>query len=618
MDFFKEQERARSNSKLLLGLFALAVTFIIAAIYLLLVWILSFDQEYATSVQVWQPELFFWVSSLILLIVAGGSLYKISQLARGGGSAIARALGGTFVSRDTTDPLERRLLNVVDEMSIAAGISVPKVYVLRDEPGINAFAAGDQLSNAVVAVTRGCLEQLNRDELQGVIGHEFSHIFNGDMRLNLRLMGVLHGILIIALIGRMLMRIRTGAGRRSDARVQIALVALGFALFLIGYIGVFFGNIIKAAVSRQREYLADAAAVQFTRNPKGISGALQKIAGINTTNIRTPMAEQASHMFFGQAINSMFATHPPINERIARIEPAFRILQKFNQPQGTQTGAVHGAAMGFAVSGSELRQTVGTVDQEHLDYARQLIQDLPEEISQTLHKPAKAAAIIYALLVAEEAEPASLLQQCLANSSQANLQALALHHLPWLKQSSRAYWLPLIELALPAMRELEQSQQMEIMACTEALVKADGKINLFEFAILALLDYQLAAKKRPLSLKAPSLTAIQRDLNLLLSLMAHVGKNKQEDIQKSFAAATELAPLDGEWKLLRPKSLNLRLLSSILNRINSLKYSFKAKVIEACTAAVLENGKITLVEAELLRAISARLECPVPPLIADV
>lgn len=617
MDFFQEQERARNNSKLLLGLFTLAVAFIIAAIYLLCIVIFAAGQEPDQQTGLWIPDIFFWVSSLVLLIVATGSLYKISELAKGGGSAIATALGGTFVRRDTDDPLEQRLLNVVDEMSIAAGISVPRVYVLNAEQGINAFAAGDRPSNAVVAVTRGCLEKLNRDELQGVIAHEFSHIFNGDMRLNLRLMGVLHGILIITMIGRIMMRVRTGRGRRSDNRSQAAIMILGLALFIIGYIGVFFGNIIKAAVSRQREYLADAAAVQYTRNPSGIAGALKKIAGIGSTTLHTPKAEQASHMFFGQAINTVFATHPPIEQRIARIEPAFARLQKTPAQKTASQSALAGGAMGFAVNGQNLRNSVGTLDSEHLEYAQELIEQLPGQIKQILHQPEQAAAIIYALLVAQEQNPQQALSDCLGNTSQARLQKIAMAQLPWLKQSSRSCWLPIIELALPSLRELKQSEQEQIMACTEALVKADGKINLFEFALLAIMEYQLGRKKRLPGLKAPGLRAIQRDVNLLLSLLAHVGKNNQEEIQRSFMASTKIAPLDGHWQLLQPKALNLRLLASLLNRINSLNYKFKAKIIEACTAAILDNGKVSLVEAELLRAIGARLECPVPPLIAN-
>lgn len=610
MDFFKDQERARTNSKLLLALFVAAVCLIIVAIYLLFFAIFGRNQT-----GYWNPELFFWVAAGTLLLVSSGSLYKVSQLNAGGGTAVAETMGGRLIQRDTSDLLERRLLNVVDEMAIASGISVPKAFVMDDEPGINAFAAGKRPSEAVIAVTRGCLEKLTRDELQGVVGHEFSHIFNGDMRLNLRLMGVLHGILVIALIGRALMYVRTTTRRKGDAKAQMAMISFGLALFVIGYIGIFFGNLIKAAVSRQREFLADAAAVQFTRNPQGIAGALKKIAGIDATLLNTPNADQASHMFFGQAVASFMATHPPIQERIARIEPAFRAMQK-KSAQKNAAGLGNSAALGFSVTPNEIRSSIGTVNQAHLDYAHQLIVQLPASIEKTLHIPEQAASIIYALLVVNEEDPELTLLAHLGGPQIVRVEK-ALEHLPWLKQCSRALWLPLVELALPALRELPQSEQMETLSDTEALVRADGKVSLFEFALLAIMEYQLTSKKRRTSPdKQLSLRAIQTDMNLLLSLLSHVGKKNKQQIEQAFAAATALAPLDGVWQLLEPKSINIKLLAAVLNRINTLKYSFKAKLIEACTAAILSNGEVALVEAELLRAIGARLECPVPPLIA--
>lgn len=609
MDFFKDQERARTNSKLLVVLFIVAVCMIIASIYLL--FLVAFAYE---SGNYWHPKLLFWVSAGTLLLVSSGSLYKISQLTTGGGSAVAEAMGARLVQRETTDLLEQRLLNVVDEMAIASGISVPKVYVMDDETAINAFAAGSRPSEAVVAVTRGCLEQLSRDELQGVIGHEFSHIFNGDMRLNLRLMGILHGILIIALIGRVMMRVRTVRSRNNDARAQIALISFGLALFIIGYIGIFFGNLIKSAVSRQREFLADAAAVQFTRNPHGIAGALKKIAGIDATLLKTPNAEQASHMFFGQAVAGFMATHPPIQERIARIDPAFRALQK-STAQTASTTSAHPAAAGFAITPEAIRDSIGVVDQAHIDYAQQLIAQLPENIETALHSPQQAAQVIYALLIVHESDPQAVLLATLGNQQPDTIKH-TLAHLPWLKQCSRALWLPLVELALPAMRELSLTEREQVLKQTEALVRADGKVSLFEFALLAIMEYQLDSKKNHRSSgKQLSVRAIQADMNLLLSLLAHVGKKNRQQIEQAFAAATALAPLDGAWQLLEPKNINLKLLATILNRLNTLKYSFKAKLIQACTAAILSNGEVALVEAELLRAIGARLECPVPPLL---
>ena len=218
-------------------------------------------------------------------------------------------------------------------MAIASGTPTPPVYMMQEEPGINAFAAGFTPSDAVVGVTRGCVGQLSRDELQGVIGHEFSHILNGDMRLNIRLMGVLFGILVVGLIGSILLRsslygsaLQSRSSRGNSTQV---LLIIGGVLMLVGFIGTLVGNLIKASVSRQREFLADASAVQFTRNPSGIAGALKKIGGFEAgSEMMNPHAPESSHMFFGRAVssgfNSLFATHPPLEERIARLDSSWQ------------------------------------------------------------------------------------------------------------------------------------------------------------------------------------------------------------------------------------------------------------------------------------------------------
>ena len=279
MDFFEHQDQARKNTKVLVVYFVIAVACIIASVYLasLLIFygIQSRQQPGAPTpaLVLWDPKLFLYAALGTLVVVVVGSLYKTATLAKGG-SAVAEALGGRFVNPNTTHLEERKLRNVIEEMAIASGLPVPKIYVLDDETGINAFTAGHAPGDAAIGVTRGCMTLLNRDELQGVIGHEFSHILNGDMRLNLRLMGVIFGILCLAVIGRILLYSRSRSSKDKNP-----LMLLGLALIVIGAIGVFFGRLIQAALSRQREFLADASSVQFTRNPAGLSGALQKIGG---------------------------------------------------------------------------------------------------------------------------------------------------------------------------------------------------------------------------------------------------------------------------------------------------------------------------------------------------
>ena len=335
MNFFEHQEAARKKTSLLVFYFVLAVAAIVAAVYLAVLAAFLFaekDRPGGLDVSLlWQPELFLLVAVATLALVGGGSVYRIAALS-GGGHTVAELLDGRPIDPNTTDPDERRVLNVVEEMAIASGTPVPPVYLLEDEEGINAFAAGYTPSDAVIGVTRGCVQSLTRDELQGVIAHEFSHILNGDMRLNIRLMGVLYGILMISITGWFLFRITGGGSSRRDdgdkKEGNNPLPLLGLALYVIGYVGVFFARLIKAAVSRQREYLADASAVQFTRNPPGIAGALKKIgASADGSRVRDAEAEEVSHMFFGEALglaaSNLMATHPPLADRIRRIDPSF-------------------------------------------------------------------------------------------------------------------------------------------------------------------------------------------------------------------------------------------------------------------------------------------------------
>lgn len=316
-DFFQRQDDARRKTGRLLLLFGLAIIGLSFGTYIAL--LLAFGVS-DISIGLADPLLFgaaFLVTTTFILF---GSATKTSAL-KSGGSAVAEALGGVEVNGAHSDPLIRRYANVVEEMALASGVPVPRIYVLEYEQGINAFAAGYEMNDAAIAVTRGCLEQLTREELQGVVAHEFSHILNGDMRLNIRLIGVIHGILLMYIIGRGMLRVRSRG--KNGGQVQL----IGLALVIFGGAGLFFGRLIKSAVSREREYLADAAAVQFTRNPAGLAGALKKIAGYSHGSaIQSANAEEVSHMCFSsvtKGMSGMMATHPSIEERIRRLDPSF-------------------------------------------------------------------------------------------------------------------------------------------------------------------------------------------------------------------------------------------------------------------------------------------------------
>ncbi|HEX6692402.1 MAG TPA: M48 family metallopeptidase, partial [Burkholderiales bacterium] len=356
MNFFQHQALARRNSRVMVLLFLLAVIAVVAAVDLVLaaVWVWS-ESELKANQAASLGELFrqvplslyVWGGAVTAAIIFVVSLFNVAKLG-GGGAAVAAMAGARRIEPNSRDPLERRFVNVVEEMAIASGVRVPAVYVMEGERGINAFAAGWDVSGAVVAATRGALETLNRDELQGVVGHEFSHILNGDMRLNIRMLGVLAGIVFIGSIGEFVMRSMRGS---RDSKGVAGLFAVGLALFIIGYVGLFFARLIKAAVSRQREFLADASSVQFTRNPDGIAGALDQIRGAPAgALISARVAEDMSHMFFGQSLRlrlgGLFATHPSLDERIQRVNPRFQ-APAYRQKRPAAASAPEAAA-GFA------------------------------------------------------------------------------------------------------------------------------------------------------------------------------------------------------------------------------------------------------------------------------
>jgi Zn-dependent protease with chaperone function len=322
VDFYSRQAAARGQTRWLIFAFIVALLAVALALdFVLFTFLAGRSVGYGLSALDYaraNPQQVVLCTLLVMGVLGLASLYKSMEL-RGGGGVVARSLGGVPVSSDTADLKRKRLLNVVEEMAIASGVPMPEVYVLEQEPGINAFAAGHTPANAAVTVTQGALDRLSRDELQGVIGHEFSHVLNGDMRLNVQLMGWIFGLFVIGLIGRMILEVSPRNRRNSGG-----LVALGFAVMVLGYIGLMAGRILQAAVARQRERLADASGVQFTRNPQGLKGALVKIAALpEGSALVAADAEQAAHMFFAEGLSRVFATHPPILERIRELDPHF-------------------------------------------------------------------------------------------------------------------------------------------------------------------------------------------------------------------------------------------------------------------------------------------------------
>jgi Zn-dependent protease with chaperone function/uncharacterized tellurite resistance protein B-like protein len=650
MDFFERQDQARRNTKLLVVYFVLGVALLIVSVYAAVLVVFTGVSSrhrhiYSEEAQLvlWNPQLFLGAAVGTLAVIALGSGFKTLELAQGG-STVATMLGGRLVDPTTTDPDERKLRNVVEEMAIAAGVPVPQVYLLPEERAINAFAAGHSTSDAVVAVTAGAVKLLTRDELQGVIGHEFSHILNGDMRLNLRLMGVIFGILCLAVIGRVLLYTR---GRSSKDKNPLPL--LGLALLVIGWIGVFFGRLIQAAVSRQREFLADASSVQFTRNPAGLAGALKKIGGFSLgSKLQAAHADEASHMFFGNGMGESFFhlmdTHPPLAERIRAIDPSFdgdfppvaftgaepapprvspppqRSPISFPFP-GLPRGQAGVAGLAPPVIAAQAMMTsTGNPSPAHLRYAEGLRVAIPASLQAAAREGLGASTLVYALLLSDdEATRAKQLDE-LAAATSAAVRQETLRVLPGVQAVATHAKLPLLNLALPGLRHLSPAQFVQFRAAVQKLVESDGEIDLFEYVLQKIVlrhlePFFLQARKPVIQYYA--LKPLAPDCAVLLSALAYLGQDEPDKIEFAFqqgAQSLNYAAPAG-LRLLPAAECELAQVDAALSRLCQAVPQIKKNVLNACAQTVAADGVIQEMEAELLRAIADTLDCPIPPFI---
>ena len=672
MNFFEHQELARRNSQRLVVLFVLAVIAIViavnvAATVLYHLFIVPTGLRWG-SAQL--PNGFYFTNTVVVLgLILGGTWLEMNRL-KAGGSAVARMVGAREVDTSTRDLLDRRLLNVVEEMAIASGVPVPRVFVMDNETAINAFAAGHSINDAVVAVTRGTLTRLSRDELQGVIAHEFSHILNGDMKLNLRLIGVLYGLLIVALAGRFLLELggrSRGGGSRSSGSAIAVLFAAGLLLWILGYIGVFFGRLIKAGVSRQREFLADASAVQFTRNPEGIGGALRKIAGLSKetglgTRIEHPQAESLSHLFLGAArpsfVRGMFATHPPLDDRLRRIygravepiaapENAVALalgglspaeIQRPRSPiefipsdtahSGTTAlpqsaspvaGLVEqGAALasGAAAMAAKVTSDIGTVRSRHRDFA---LDDAQQALLQSLRRAAadgtRAQLLVLALLIDKDRE---LRGQQLAlvtevyGSEAAEITVSYHEQVQRLPPGARQ---PLADVAMPALRRLPLGAREALLRTAHLLIAADGRLTVSEYLLFTLLKRRLdrdAGRAVPISFA--SLGQVAEEAALVLSLVAAV--RLPERPEHAFNAGA-VQVRDAELRFVASHAIRLDAVSNALDRLNQLAPLAKPQLIKAATAVAFVDDTTSWKAASALRMICAALDAPLPPQIIE-
>lgn len=632
MNFFEYQDRAHRNSQTLIWLFIFSVCCIIFSIYIAAIISFGLMSKGKATIAIWEPELLILVAIPTLLVIGSGTCYKLLSLKQGG-AVIARDLGGRLVASNTTNPLERQLLNVVEEMAIASGISVPAVYILDDERGINAFAAGFTPNDAAIGVTLGCITHLNRDELQGVIGHEFSHILNGDMRMNLRLVGLLHGILLIYLAGRILLRTNDFSSNKKANQLAI----FGFALIIIGSIGMLCGRLIKSGVSRQREFLADASAVQFTRNPAGLAGALRKIANHQLNSlIQSPHAESNSHLFFGSALqfnflSEVFATHPPLEQRINRLEPSkgksvAPIPSNYQQNDSLVMGLA-GASKPQPASKAKIETNpdlvvaqVGTVAPEHFAYAQALLAKLPESIQTGLRDRQNAIAIVYSLSL--DTQNTSIRDRQIAWLRQVQTPEVietTLKYYPEIAQLDPRMRLPLLDLTIPALRGISATECQQLFKCVNGLAKADGDLSLAEFVLYLVLWHRLQPcinPNREHKIQYTNLAQVWPDCLILLSALAQVGQTSQDAVAYAFRSGAYRLPGVSQQTLPEtPPAFNLGQLHQSLKRLGLASGKIKQSVVDACAHTVLLDNVVTVQEADVLRAIVINLDCPLPPFL---
>ncbi len=636
MNFFEHQDDANKNTLRLLALFTLAVLALIILTNLLVAAVfwgvgehtvgsypsyVNLDYAGDRSLSTYLTldrflQIALWVSGTIGLVI----LFKWLQL-RGGGKVVAERMGGVRIGSDTSDLAERRLLNVVEEMAIASGLPVPPVY-LMEEKGINAFAAGYRPGDAVIGITRGALLALDRDQLQGVIAHEFSHILHGDMRINMKLIAVLAGILFIGQAGYMVLR---GSGH-ARSKNGAPLVLLGAGLLALGYIGVFFGNLIKAGVSRQREYLADASAVQYTRNPDGIGNALKIIGGSTHGSVlNTSKAEENCHLFFGSALtrkaSSLLATHPPLESRIRRIQPDWDgkfIAPKLPDPDHSETtpkSSATGAKTPLAnLSLAEHISNSSLLYDTALKNSQGVLSSMPKILRAASQETMYAQALIFALLL--EPNDKEVRQQ----------QVTLLEESAGLRQRTEQLWpvvlklpadqrLPLVELSVPALKQQSPHQHQAFQQLLHRFIDTDQTISLFEWMLQRLLQHYLngefgVADNSPMR---TSLRSLDIECFEVLSLLAYRGHGNFHDAEHAYLQSIFVLEL-GPANLVDEYTLNNERLDRALTRLNTLKPTLKQKFLKACAVCIEADKKVTATESELLRVIAALLDCPMPAL----
>lgn len=636
MDFFARQQAARRTTRWLLLAFFISVACIIIAIDAVIALAVGF-----TSRELSPRGPVIVASVVVFAIICGASLFKTLAL-RSGGASVARSLGGTRVDRGTNDIALKRLYNIVEEMAIASGVTMPEIYVLEDEDGINAFAAGNSPADAAIAVTRGAATRLRREELQAVVAHEFSHVLNGDSRLYMRLLGLTFGLLAIATVARLALQFSPRGGRDDKKGGAAAIMLAALAIMALGYVGVFFGRLLQAAVSRHREKLADASAVQFTRNPQGLTGALLKIAGTQEgSHLRSPGAENVAHMLFAPGLDRLMRTHPTLEERLHELDRNFRVqdlprlaqeaardaerlraadaafgaaAQQATKPEEHNPFGALARPLGLALGAGALTDQVGGLDTEHLQYAANARLAIPPELREFPDSADHARALVLSLLVSRAPAVRERQHAILERAYGAPVadQVMASPHAGALPAGLR---LPVVQQLFPVLRRLARAEREQLRVVVGELASADEHIDVFECCLSLTMAASLGDE---LEAASPHGDAMLLDeaaaVRALFAILARHGSDDAAQIDAAYSAGLSAALPGATGKPAVIDAWPLAL-GNALERLTELQPIEKKRLIEGLVRCVAHDGKLSVEEGELLRTVCAVLNCPLPPLL---